>query len=291
MNERRKKALCRTFAAAARGSSAVDRPGQFVADLNCPHAACGLRRSPVAHAGIRWVDLARAAAAPGVVYALSGVDLLRLLPPVPDTQLSLPRKWTTLVQHKFHNPQQPLLANDKVRHVGEAIAVILAESRYAAEDAAELVDLELEPLPAVVDVEAALAPGAPIMHEQFHTNLIGEFAIAKGDIDAALAAAPHRLQRRFYPHRYAAMPMECRGVVSARSAHRYDDDLVLHPGRALGAARGRVRSAASGSARPLPRARRRRRLRRQRPRLSRGSADPVPRPHDRPSGALDRGPA
>ena len=189
--------------------------GQFVADLKLPdmlHAA--FVRSQVAHAGIRSVDLARAAAAPGVVYALSGVDLLRILPPVPDTQLSLPRKWTTLVQHKFHNPQQPLLAYDKVRHVGEAIAVIVAESRYAAEDAAELVNVELEPLPAIVNVEAALAPGAPIIHEKFHTNLIGEFAIAKGEIDAALAAAPHRLQRRFYTHRYAAAPMECRGVVS-----------------------------------------------------------------------------
>src|SRR5262245_61455887 len=69
-------------------------------------------RSPVAHGRIRGVDLSRAAAAPGVACALSGADLLQLLPPVPDTQLSLPSKWTTLVQHKFINPQQPLLAPD-----------------------------------------------------------------------------------------------------------------------------------------------------------------------------------
>ena len=80
------------------------------------------------------------------------------MPPVPDTQLSLPRKWTTHVQHKFLNPQQSLLAHDKVRHVGEAVAVIVAESRYLAEDAAELVALDLEPLPAIVDPEAALSP-------------------------------------------------------------------------------------------------------------------------------------
>ena len=189
--------------------------GQFIADLELPrmlHAA--FIRSPLAHARIRSVDLSHAAAAPGVVLALSGADLVRLLPPLPDTQLSLPSKWTTRVQHEFHNPQQPGLAHDKVRHVGEAIAVIVAESRYAAEDAAELVTLDLEPLPAVVNAEAALASGAPLIHEHLKTNLFGAFSIAKGDVAAAMAGAPHRLQRRFYHHRYAAMPIECRGVAA-----------------------------------------------------------------------------
>jgi carbon-monoxide dehydrogenase large subunit len=190
--------------------------GQFVADLVLPrmvHAV--LVRSPVAHARIRAVDLSRAKAAPGVLAALNGADLLQLLPPVPEGQISLPKKWTTVVQHKFLNPRQPLLAHDKVRHVGEAVAIIVAETRYQAEDAAELVTLDLEELPAVVDPEAALRPGAPIVHDRFDTNLIGEFSVGKGDADAVLAAAPNRLKRRFYHHRYAAVPMECRGVVSA----------------------------------------------------------------------------
>src|SRR5262249_8539179 len=107
--------------------------GQFIADLDLPHMLHAVFvRSPVAHARIGTVDWSRAAASPGVVYVLSGAALARLLPPVPDTQLSLPSKWMTLVQHKFINPQQPLLAHDKVRHVGEAYAVIVAESRYAA---------------------------------------------------------------------------------------------------------------------------------------------------------------
>jgi carbon-monoxide dehydrogenase large subunit len=189
--------------------------GQFIADLEMPrmlHAA--FVRSPVPHARIRALDLSPAVAAPGVVLALSGADLLQLLPPVPDTQLSLPSKWTSLVQHEFHNPQQPLLAHGKVRHVGEAIAVIVAESRYAAEDAAALVTPELEHLPAVVSAAAALQNGAPIIHEHLRTNLLGAFSIKKGDLDAAMAAAPHRLQRRFYHHRYAAMPIECRGVAA-----------------------------------------------------------------------------
>ena len=133
--------------------------GQFIADLDLPrmlHAV--FVRSPVAHAHIKAVDLSRAAAAPGVVDVLGGAELAKLLPPVPDTQLSLPSKWTTQVQHKFINPQQPLLAHDKVRHVGEAVAVIVAESRHAAEDAAQLVVLDLDPLPAVVDPERRWGP-------------------------------------------------------------------------------------------------------------------------------------
>ena len=189
--------------------------GQFIADLELPrmlHAA--FIRSPLAHARIRSVDLSRAAAVPGVALALSGAELARLLPPLPDTQLSLPSKWTSRVEHEFHNPQQPGLAHDKVRHVGEALAVVVAESRYAAEDAAELVTLDLDPLPAVVSAEAALTADAALIHEHLQTNLFGAFSIAKGHVDAAMAQAPHKLQRRFYHHRYAAMPMECRGVAA-----------------------------------------------------------------------------
>ncbi len=190
--------------------------GQFIADLVLPrmlHAV--LVRSPAAHARIRSVDLSRAAAMPGIVLALNGADLLQLLPPVPEGQISMPRKWASVVQHKFLNPQQPLLAHDKVRHVGEAIAVIVAESRDEAEDAAEAVGLDLEELPAVVDPEAALRADSPIVHDRFETNLVGAFSIGRGEADAVLAAAPHRLKRRFYHHRYAAVPMECRGVVAA----------------------------------------------------------------------------
>src|SRR6266481_4235282 len=88
--------------------------GQFIADLELPrmlHAA--FVRSPVAHARLRSVELSRAASSPGVALTLSGIELVELLPPLPDRQLSLPSKWTSLVQHHFRNPQQPLLAHDK----------------------------------------------------------------------------------------------------------------------------------------------------------------------------------
>ncbi len=158
--------------------------GQFIADLVLPrmlHAV--LVRSPVAHAHIRAVDLTAAGAMPGVAAAFSGADLLRLLPPVPEGQISMPSKWATVIEHKFLNPQQPLLAHDKVRHVGEAIAIIVAESRDQAEDAAEKVTFDLEELPAVVDPEAALRAESAIVHDRFHTNLIGAFSVGRGDAD------------------------------------------------------------------------------------------------------------
>ena len=190
--------------------------GQFIADLVLPRMLHAIFvRSTVAHARIRSVDLSRAAAMPGVVLALAGADLQRMAPPVPGAQVSLPSKWRTQIRHTILLPQQPLLAVDKVRHVGEAVAVIVAESRCQAQDAAEQVVVDLEHLPAIVDATVALEPGTPLVHEQLRTNLIAEFAVSKGDAATALARAPHTLRRRFYSHRYTGVPMECRGVVSA----------------------------------------------------------------------------
>ena len=123
-------------------------------------------RSPVAHARIRAVDLTRAAAAPGVVFAL---DRRRARATAAagagHAAVAAAANGRAQVQHKFINPQQPLLAHDKVRHVGEAFAVIVAESRYAAEDAAALVSSISSRCRRVVDPEAALRAGAPVVHD------------------------------------------------------------------------------------------------------------------------------
>lgn len=189
--------------------------GEYVADMVMPgmlHVA--FVRSSVAHGRILKVDLSNALALPGVRFALAGAELAQALPPVSDQQLPLPTKWRTAVAHKIFDPRQPLLAVDKVRHVGEAVAVIVADNRYIAEDAAELVEVEIEELPAVVDPIAALESGSTLIHDQNGTNLLAQFAVEKGAVAPALAAAPRRLKRRFYHHRYAAMPMECRGILS-----------------------------------------------------------------------------
>ena len=193
--------------------------GQYIADFTLPgmlHVA--FVRSSVAHARIKSVDLSRAAAAPGVRFVMSGLELAKEIPPVQDQQLPLPRKWRTTVPHKIFDPRQPLLAWDKVRHVGEAVAVIVADNRYLAEDAVDLVSVDYEFLDAVVDAEAALGAAAAVLHEQNGTNLLAEFSVAKGDVAAAFATAKQTLKRRFYHHRYAGIPMECRGVAAMHEA-------------------------------------------------------------------------
>src|SRR6202044_499129 len=88
--------------------------GQYIADLDLPHMLHAVFvRSAQAHARIKAIDMSRAAAAPGVAFVLTGLELARVLPPVSDTQVVLPSKWTALVQHKFINPQQPLLRSEE----------------------------------------------------------------------------------------------------------------------------------------------------------------------------------
>lgn len=189
--------------------------GVFVADLQFPgmlHAA--IVRSSLAHARIVSADVSAAAAVPGVVLTVTGDDLLRALPPVPTQQVALPNRWRRAVKHSFKNLRQPILAVGKVRHVGEAIAVVVARDRYTAEDAVARVKVELEPLPTVADVEAALAPGATLVHPELGTNVISEYEVGKGDVEAAFRRAPFTLRRRLYHHRYTGVPMECRGVVA-----------------------------------------------------------------------------
>jgi carbon-monoxide dehydrogenase large subunit len=189
--------------------------GQYIADLSLPgmlHAV--FVRSQVAHGRIRAIDTAATAAMPGVRRVVTAADL-GLAASVGAGPWSMPARWRAEVRHKIQFPQQTLLAVDKVRHVGEAVAVVLAESRYEALDAAEQVVVDIEPHPAVVDPEAALAPGSAVLHETIGSNLLAEFAIEKGNVASALAGAPHRLKRRFRMHRYAGVPMECRGVVGA----------------------------------------------------------------------------
>jgi hypothetical protein len=109
---------------------------------------------------------------------------------------------------------QLALAADKVRYVGEAVAVVVATDRYAAEDALELVDVEYEILPAVTDVEHGLAPGAPLVHEAWGDNVSVAFEARVGDPDRLLDTAPVRVEARIRVPRYAGIPMEPRGVLA-----------------------------------------------------------------------------
>lgn len=189
--------------------------GRFTADVQIPgmvHVA--FARSSVPHARIRGVDMATAKASPGVVYAASGIDLKGRLPDISGMQVATPQAWRDRFDNDILIPDQKLIPDDKMRYVGEPYALVVADSRYTAEDAAELIEPDFEMLPAVPDCQAALDPKAAIIHEEVGRNFAAWLHTSKGEGKAALGSATHRIKKRFYHHRYAAMPMETRAVVA-----------------------------------------------------------------------------
>jgi len=189
--------------------------GTFVADIQLPgmvHVA--FARSNLAHAEITSVGLDAVRAMDGVIYAASGADLADELPPINGMQVVTPQGWRDRVDTDILIPDQPLIPHDKVRYVGEAYAMVVADSRYIAEDALELINPEFVPLQPLPDAQSALDEGAPLVHEHLGRNVAAFLHTKKGDGAAAMETAPHRLRRQFTHHRYAAMPLECRGVVA-----------------------------------------------------------------------------
>ncbi|MBX3016193.1 MAG: xanthine dehydrogenase family protein molybdopterin-binding subunit [Caldilineaceae bacterium] len=186
----------------------------FTDDVHLPgmlHAA--FVRSDYAHGYIRQIDTTAARAMPGVVAIYTAAELgdywqpgplLVPPPPIPD-----------LV---FQPRTQVPLAKGKVRHVGEPLAVVVAISRYLAEDAAEKVLVAIEPLPAVVDIEQALAPDAPLLHEGLTQNLNAHAIQRKGDYESACQQADLLIRRRFVYDRGTAAAMENRGIVASWDA-------------------------------------------------------------------------
>ena len=164
-----------------------------------------LVRSPYAHARIVTVDVAPALAHAGVVGAWSGADL------ADEWQGSLPCAW--IPTEDTNAPEHKPLAVDKVRYAGDAVAVVAALSRGAAEDAAELVEVEYEPLPAVVDPEAALTEAAPLVHEQFGTNRCYTWTLEAGEVDRLFADAEVTVSERYRQNRLIPNAIEPRAVL------------------------------------------------------------------------------
>ncbi len=182
----------------------------FVDDVHLPdmlHVA--FVRSDLAHARIRRIDASAARERPGVVAVYTAEDLGDYWQPGP--LLVPPPPVKDIV---FHQRTQVPLAKDKVRHAGEAVAMVVAESRYIAEDAAEEIFVEYEPLPGVVDLEEALAPDAPRVHEDLESNLAAHVIQEKGSYAAAREQADVVIARRFVYDRGTAAAMENRGIVA-----------------------------------------------------------------------------
>ncbi|HEY3188323.1 MAG TPA: xanthine dehydrogenase family protein molybdopterin-binding subunit, partial [Solirubrobacteraceae bacterium] len=192
-------------------ATAVRLAGEFVDDLpvsGCLHAA--MLRSPHAHARIVSIDASAARRAPGVVGAFVAADLGAVVGPIPiyapHPALPVPCRIS-------------VLARDRVRFVGEAVAVVVADDPYRAHDALDLIRVEYEALPAVVDVEAAIGAGATVVHDEIGSNVVAEWRQQVGDAAAALAGAPVVVKTRVRLSRGGAHPLEPRGLVA-----RWDGD-------------------------------------------------------------------
>src|ERR1700722_11572721 len=159
-------------------------------------------RSPYAHARITSVNVSAARTEPGVIAAYSGADFAA-------EQGSLPCAWP--VTPDIVIPAHPPMAVDEVRYVGEIVACVVARDRYTAADAVQLIDVDYEPLPAVLDMESALAEGSPKGHEEGNKSF--EWVFANGDLDAAFRDAPVVMERTYRQQRLIPSPMEPRAVV------------------------------------------------------------------------------
>jgi carbon-monoxide dehydrogenase large subunit len=186
--------------------------GHYVDDFNRPGQLYAyIRRSDRPHARIRSIDTAAARAAPGVVAVYTGADLAA------DGVGGLPCGW------QIHNkdgtpmaePPHPVLALGKVRHIGDPIAVVIAESKAAAKDAAELIAIDFEDLPGVADVRAAIAPGAPLVHDDVPGNVCYDWHIGdKAAVEAAFARAKHVVKLDLVNNRLIPNAMEPRAALA-----------------------------------------------------------------------------
>ena len=191
--------------------------GNYVADIKrhgMLHVA--FRRSDHAHAGIRGIDVSAAKASPGVVAVYTGEDIGRLVRPYRATSRMKNYQATFI----------PPVAVGKVRYVGEAVAAVVAESRYLAEDAAARVEIEFEPLPALVDPERSAEEGALRIHDDLESNVLAERGFERGDVEAAFASARTVAGARFHFTRTTPMTLEARAAVA--EVERGTNALTLH---------------------------------------------------------------
>jgi carbon-monoxide dehydrogenase large subunit len=180
--------------------------GAYLDDLGAGALAAAFVRSPHAHARITDVDVSGALDVPGLVAIYTYEDLTgRLAEPLP---LLIPHPALT------HGRTPYPLARAEVNHVGEAVVMVVAADRYAAEDAADLIDVSYDPLPAVVGIEAARA-GQYLVHDDVPGNVAANAVQERGDAAAAIAAAPHVLALELEIERSASTPLEGRGVLAA----------------------------------------------------------------------------
>ena len=188
--------------------------GRFVADLvDAATLHVVFVRSTQAAALIESVDVSEAARHPGVVAVLTYADFAGRLGTIGSLHVPHP-DFAEMFAFESADLEVHCLARDRVHYVGEPIAVVIAESRAVAEDAAELVDIDYRPLPAATDAVAALQPGAPVVHEELSDNVAASLSTGFGDIEGAAERAEHSVRLSLAVGRHGGMPLETRGVVA-----------------------------------------------------------------------------
>ncbi|HEY6054923.1 MAG TPA: molybdopterin cofactor-binding domain-containing protein, partial [Gaiellaceae bacterium] len=184
---------------------------RYIDDLKLPGTAyVSILRSPYGHARIRGIRTDAAAASPGVIGVFTGKDFEHLNP--------LPCAWQAAgVENFVVTPRT--LEIDKVTFTGAGVAAVVAETKAQAEDAVELIEVDWEPLDAVVDVEAAVADGAPQIHENAARNIVMEWTVGDADAtESALAGADVVVEQRLVNQRLIPTPMEPRGAAAEYDA-------------------------------------------------------------------------
>jgi carbon-monoxide dehydrogenase large subunit len=201
--------------------------GEYVDDVPIAGALhVAIVRSTYAHARIRGIESAAAAASEGVVAVVTAADLGETNGPHPHPTWFPPHPPLQQAVDPFTRPETiRLLAADRVRHVGEALVAVVATDRYLAEDAARLVVVDYEPLPVVTDAAAGLQDGATLLNPEWGDNVAARFTIGSGDVDRVFADAPHTVSRRLRYARAICTPIEARGVVA--SPDRRSGDLTV----------------------------------------------------------------
>jgi carbon-monoxide dehydrogenase large subunit len=185
--------------------------GRYTDDLNLDGQAYGVMgRSRVAHGVIRSIDTAEAAGMPGVIGVYTGADLLAAgFGMMPKGMTMKNRDGSAMAK-----PEQPPLTTDKVRYVGDPVAIVVAETAKQAKDAAEVVVVDIDALPAVTDAAAAAAPGAPLLYDGVPDNVILDFHFGDtAKVDAAFAAAAHVTTLRLRNSRIVVSQMEPRSAI------------------------------------------------------------------------------
>jgi aerobic carbon-monoxide dehydrogenase large subunit len=189
----------------------VQGRGLYVDDVVLPALAwCAFVRSPHAHARIRSISTRAAASRPGVLLTLTAEDWAK----AGHGELTVVHPMPFGDGRAMNAAPRPAFARDKVHHVGDIVAAVVAETRWAAEDAAEAVEVDYAPLPAVATPRAAVAPGAPLVHERFGSNLV--FEIERGNrlaTERAMAAAAKVVELKLNNNRLAASPIEPRSYL------------------------------------------------------------------------------